>query len=169
MGTPSVAREAARLAVSFGGAAGGCGRVVVAWTLAGGVFAGGFALGALVLGGVVEPGFHLLLAPVLFLGGALVGLGQGLGLALAGRAGGLAVRDALRRAGLGVAAALPLMTLAWVVTAGITVGSTLRDQFRVDRLVVSGGAAVFGLALCGWAALEAFAQIRALYRRCRAP
>ena len=51
----------------FQGPEGACARVVVSWTVGGGVAFGGVVVGVLTVSGLVSPGFHLLAAPVLFL------------------------------------------------------------------------------------------------------
>ena len=124
-------------------------------------------LGMLTLGGYVDPGLHLLVAPMLFLAGTALGFGHGLGLALAGRPRGFSLGRALKESFVAVLLSLPLVAAAWVLTAGITLASTLRSTFYPSRLAVSGVAWLAGTGLCVWAAFEGIRMLRTAHRRCR--
>src|SRR3972149_4533538 len=69
----------------FLGPEGACARVVVSWTVGGGIGFGGVLVGSLTVAGLVAPGLQLLAAPVLFLLGAFLGGVHGALLAVVGR------------------------------------------------------------------------------------
>ena len=152
---------------TFLGPEGGSGRVVVAWTLAGGAGAGGILVGALALAGRSTPGLLVLVGPVLFVLGSLLGMAQGLALGVAGRPPGTSRRTALRRSGLAAALSVPLLPLSWLTSAAITVGSALRVEFRLGWLFVGAVGSLIALGLCLWALREGWVQAGRAYSRCR--
>ena len=141
---------------AFLGDEGAGGRVVCSWMLAGGIAAGGFLIGTLALAGRGNPGLHLLLAPVLFVAGTLLGFFQGIVLAVIGRPADVRVGRAFGRALLAGVLSTPLLPLAWLVSSAITVGSALQAEFRWSWLVVAAGGWIVGVSICAWALVEAW-------------
>ncbi|MDH3269920.1 MAG: hypothetical protein OEN56_01230 [Gemmatimonadota bacterium] len=154
---------------TFTGPAGSVGRVVVSWTLAGGILGGGLLIGALALAGLGGPGLHLLLAPALFLVGSTVGVVLGCVLALTGRGPDVSRGEALRGSLIGAGVAILLLPLGWLISSSITVGTALQVEMRLSWLAVSLGGAGLGLLCCAWAVFEGWAMIKSAYSRCPRP
>jgi hypothetical protein len=150
---------------TFVGPEGLGGRVVASWVLAGGICGGGLLIGALAVLGIGSPGLHLLVAPVLFLAGTVLGLVLGLVLAVLGRPAS-ATRGRALRAGL-FAAGISLLLLppSWLVSCAIVVGAALRMEMRISWLAVSLGGSVVGLLACAWAGLEGWRAVSAMLHR----
>ena len=123
-------------------------------------------IGTLDMMGRGTPGLHLLLAPVLFLSGTLLGLGHAVVLGIASRCDGETRVDVLRRELCAVAVSLPLLGLGWLVASAITVGVAVDGDSRVGFLVVAVIGWVLGLTFCVWAAREGWGALRHAYRRC---
>lgn len=158
-GFPRVAREA------LCGEAARCAAVVVSWSAAGGITAGGLLVGFAALGSPEMAQALLPLTPALFLVGAAGGLVHGSVLAYVGRPPHTSRVEALRAIGTGVVLALPALVVAWVATAWISLTSavlTLRTGATV-ALVVTGWAV--GTAVCCWAALEGWRSFRCAFSR----
>lgn len=147
------------------GAPGSSLRVVLTWTPAGGIACGGVVVGVLTVSGAVSPGFQLLAAPVLFAFGAALGFAHGCVLGVVGRPDCMGCGKALRRSAVGGLLALPLVAAAWVVTAGMSLTAALVRDFRPGVFVLSGGAWLLGLALCGWAGMEGVVAVQRALRR----
>jgi hypothetical protein len=152
---------------TFAGPEGGSGRVVLSWTLAGGAAAGGILTGALAIAGRANPGLLVLVGPVLYVAGTLVGLLHGLVLGVVGRPRHVPRGAALRRSTQAAALSLPLLPVSWLTSAAITVGSAVRVEFRLAWLLVGTVGSLVALALCLWALAEACGQVRRAYGRCR--
>lgn len=142
------------------GPRGAAGRVVLSSILAGGICGGGLLVGVLAMLDRGNPGLHLLLAPVLFLLGTVLGLAQGFVVVLAGRARGAAGPSALRKGLVGVAASVPLLPLSWLVSSSIAVSTALRAEVRASWVAVSAVGTVVGLSVCVWATLECWRMVR---------
>jgi len=149
----------------FRGPEGSCCRVTLSWATAGGVASGGILVGSLTITGLVSPGLQLLVAPVLFLAGALVGAVHGGVLAVAGRPDTLSRAAALRRAVLACVVSVPALGAAWVLTTGISLTAVLTREWRWTWALVAAGAWALGLALCAWAAHEGWQSLRRAFRR----
>lgn len=144
---------------------GACVRLVLSWTLAGGVAGGGIVVGALTITGVVEPGLELLVAPVLFVVGAVLGFLHGAALAVIGRPACLTRRTALRHAAVALLLAIPLLGVGWLVTECIALTAALMTRMRLPWLVLAVAGWIVGLALCAWAAREGWRAVRAAVAR----
>ena len=165
MGPLDVSRYSDAIRRAFLGPGGASLRVVVALTLAGGVFTGGIFLGALALLDRVSPGLHLLVAPALFVAGTAMGLLHSLVLAVIGRPTDTTRFAALRQALVAAVCSLPLVGAAWLVSSAITLGSALRTDFRWSWLLVSGAGWLIGVGLCFWAACETACIVRTTRER----
>ncbi|HKJ01537.1 MAG TPA: hypothetical protein VJ997_03750, partial [Longimicrobiales bacterium] len=149
----------------FLGEDGSCARVVVSWTVAGGIAFGGVVVGILTVSGLVAPGLQLLAAPVLFLLGAFLGGVHGALLAVVGRPRTLARGGAVRKALWGILVAIPALFPAWIVTAGISLSAALVKEWHLSWGILSLGGWMFGLALCAWAGLEGWHALCRAYAR----
>ena len=149
----------------FQGPEGACARVVVSWTVGGGVAFGGVVVGALSVSGLVSPGFHLLAAPVLFLLGAFLGGAHGAILAVVGRPRTLGRGGAVRKALAAVLVAVPALFPAWIVTAGISLSAALVKEWSLWMAMLALLGWLFGLALCAWAAREGWRALCRAYAR----
>ena len=147
------------------GPAGSCARVTLSWTVAGGIAGGGIVVSLLTLAGLVSPGAQLLAAPILFLLGTALGFVHGCSLATVGRPVGLTRGGALRRCLLGGLIAIPAVAFGWIVTAGVSLTAAIVQEFRMSLLVLAAGGWAFGLAFCGWAAVEGVIAVRRAVER----
>ncbi len=145
--------------------AGGGGRLLLSWTMAGGIGAGGVLIGGLALAGVVQPGVHLFAAQALFVVGALAGLAHASALSIAGRPECLTVGGACWRSALAGLFCVPALAVAWVVTAGMTRSAGLLTSWDTSWLIVAVAAWAVGLALCVWAAVEGWQATRRVLSR----
>lgn len=142
---------------------------MLAWTLFGGIFGGGLLIGAHALSGRGTPGLYLLLAPVLFVLGTLLGALHGLALSFMGRGRDVARSQALRRAAAGAGVGLLFLPASWLISAAIVVGVALQSEMRLSWLVVSAGGTLLGMMVGVWACSEGCSMLRAAYRRRQAP
>lgn len=149
----------------FLGPEGVCGRLILSWGVAGGVVAGGVLVGGLVVAGLVSPGFQLLVAPVLFLVGAVLGLVHGGVLAVVGRPPGLGRGRAIGRSLTAALVSIPLILPAYIVTAGVSLTAALVTEWHAGLFVLVALAWSVALALCAWAAREGWAALRRAYAR----
>ena len=145
---------------TFAGPEGAGGRVVSFSILAGGICGGGLLIGTLAMTGRGSPGLHLLLAPVLFLGGSLAGLLLGLGIGVVARPGGVCRSDALKRGALAALMTVPLLPVSWLISSSITVSTALQVERRTSWMVVSAVGAVLGVLICFVALREAVRVFR---------
>jgi hypothetical protein len=142
-------------------------RVVLSWTLAGGVFWGGMVVSVLTVAGLVAPGMQLLAAPVLFILGTVFGIAHGVAIAVIGRPDGVTRLTAFKRAGVGVLLSLPCVVIGWFVTAGITLTAALVADFQLPMFLLALLAWIYGAALCLWATMEAARNTRTALARWR--
>jgi len=149
----------------FPGPRGDCVRLVLSWTMAGGVAGGGMSVGVLTAAGAVNPGFHLLIAPVLFLVGSLLGLAHGGVLAVVARTPEVGRGRAIGWACLAGLMALPLLLPAYVITAGISLTSVVVAEFSPGPFVLMLTAWTAGVAVCAWAAKEGWHAVARAYAR----
>lgn len=162
-----MSRWADTFRTTFYGPEGAGGRVVLSWVLAGGICGGGLLVGALALLGRGSPGLHLLLTPVLFLVGSVLGVAHGFILALAGRSESATRAETARRGLIAVGVSLLLLPLSWLISSSIAVGTALRVELRASWLVVSLGGTFVGLLVCAWALVEGWRMVSAAARRRR--
>ena len=154
-----------RVLGSFRGPDGSCVRVVISWTVGGGIAFGGILVGALTVAGVLVPGFQLLAAPVLFLLGAFLGGVHGAILAVVGRPRDMARGGAVRKSLWAMLVALPALFPAWIVTAGISLSAALMKEWRTSWALLSLGGWILGLAVCAWAGREGWRALCRAYAR----
>jgi len=136
------------------------GRLLLSWTMAGGIAGGGVLIGALALVGAVQPGVHLFAAQALFVVGGVGGLIHASVLSIAGRPDCLSVGGACWRSTLAGLVCIPALGVAWVVTAGMSRSAALLTSWEVSWLVVAVASWAAGLAFCVWAAVEGWQAVR---------
>lgn len=157
--------SAARLIAYFRSREGTCARLVVAWTIAGGIAGGGVLIGMLALTGVVQPGVHLFAAQAVFLVGALWGLFHALVLGALGRPEGMSFGRLSLHSFAGLLLAVPALVAGWIVTAGMTLSAALLTSWKLSWLVVAVGSWIAGLAWCVWAGMEGLPALGRAWRR----
>lgn len=150
---------------AFLGEGGAAGRVVLSCGLSGGIVAGGIVMAAMALTGRFNPGFQLLVAPIVFILGTVLGVLEGGLLALAGRPRGTTAGCCARRTFLGLLVLLALLPVSWLVSSAITVAAALVVEVRPSLVVVASGGLLVGLAVSAWAMAENLALLRAAWGR----
>lgn len=127
------------------------GRLLVAWTMAGGVFFGGLLQAAMA---IIDPG-RSTVDPVaglsLFAFGAVAGFAHGCMLAWFGRPRTVGPRVAARRLAHGWVLTIPGTAVAMFLSLSIAAGPAAFQAGRVSGWIGSVVAAVLALAICVWA------------------
>lgn len=161
--TRSDIRSAIRRSLHGGEAS--CLRVVISWSAAGGITAGGLLVGAAALSSPAMAATLLPLAPFLFLAGALGGLAHGSVLAYLGRPDGVAPTTALAAVGTGILFAIPALAVAWVATAWISLTSAVLTLHALPTSIVTALGWALGLTICAWAVFEGWRASRNAFAR----
>ncbi len=141
------------------------GRVVLSWTMAGGVFAGGFLLSSLLITDPSTSGAALTVSLLLFAMGAAAGFVHGAVLAVLGRRRHEPLREALGEVGVGALWAIPGTAAAGVLTVWI---SMMAVAFMMDSWSIVAGVVVawlLGGAVCVWAASEGWRALTNTFSR----
>jgi len=136
------------------GEAASCARIVVSWTMTGGVAAGGLLIGMTALGSPEEARVLLPLSPVLFVLGAAAGLVHGSALAYVGRPLSTSGRTATASILLSFIVVIPALLAAWVAAAWISLTSAVLTLGRPTTTIVTSLGWLVGIAVCCWAAIE---------------
>ena len=139
---------------AFVGQAARSARVVISWTAAGGITAGGLLIGVAALGSPEMARGLLPLAPVLFLIGAAGGLVHGSILAYLGRPPAVGTAATIGAIGSGVLLSIPALAVAWVATAWISLTSAVVALHVWTTTFVALAGWIVGVAACCWAAVE---------------
>lgn len=139
------------------------GRVLLAWTLAGGIVAGGFLVASVALAGGTSFG-SLSVTPLFVLGG-LAGMVHGGALGYLGRYPHESRVDAMRSAAKGVLVALPAAVMCWGLALIIALSPSFARSRRWDLLAASSFAWVAGIAVSLWAAYEGWRRMRRVFAR----
>jgi hypothetical protein len=95
------------------------GRVIVTWTVGGGLAVGGFLVAAMTLAGQLSGAALLMTAGGLYIIGALLGWAHGAALGFLGRPADMTAREALGKLGMGTVYALPAMTVGFLAAGWI--------------------------------------------------
>lgn len=140
-------------------------RLLLSWTMAGGIAGGGVLIGAFALAGLVEPGAHLFAAQALFLVGAVGGLVHAAALGIVGRPDGLTIGGVCWRLAIASPFVIPAAALAGLITAGMMLSAALLTSWEVSWLVVALLSWAVGLALCAWAGIEGARAVRRFLSR----
>ncbi len=142
-----------------------CARIVVSWAVAGSVAAGGLSLGVTALADPARVQDLLPLAPVLFVLGAGAGLVHGGILAYVGRPPTMTGRAAMAQTGVGVALAIPVLLVAWVATAWISLTAAVLTLRSPGTTVLTLIGWIAGIGACCWAALEGWRALARAFAR----
>lgn len=135
-------------------------RVVVSWSVAGGIAAGGLLIGATALGTPEMAQALLPLTPVLFLVGAVGGALHGSVLAFLGRAEHLSAGTAAKAVVVGLALSLPALVIAWVATAWISLTAAVLALQTWSGAALAATGWVVGTTACCWALMEGWQAFR---------
>lgn len=137
-----------------------CARVVVSWTLAGGITAGGFLLAAMTWGEAKSAGMILPVTPVLFAMGAAAGFAHGSLLAYLGRPPDLLRAAAARTIGYSVVSLVFGIPVAAVLAGWIALGTATTNVPGLGPRAAALAAAVLGSLVLAWAVLEGLKALR---------
>lgn len=132
------------------------GRVQLAWTMAGGVLAGGLLMVLATVTHTMNSGLALYSTSVFFLLGAVLGLVHGLALAVVGRPLRATWTETVSSLGLATLAVVPGVLLAWVTALFISMTPLSLSLGRPLLWVAVAGGWTVGLSICAWAALEGY-------------
>jgi hypothetical protein len=141
------------------------GRVVVTWTLGGGLVVGGFLVAGMTMAGRLSGSGLLLAASALYVIGALLGFGHGAVLGFFGRPADVTAREALRRITLAALYAVPALIVGFLAAGWIAMTSI---AFYIGRPLPLIGAAIgwlVGLGIVTHAALTGAGALRNAYAR----
>jgi hypothetical protein len=141
------------------------GRVVVSWTLGGGLAVGGFLVAGMTLAGRLSGSGLLLAAAALYVIGAVLGFGHGAALGYLGRPTDVSPRQALVQIAMGALYALPALIVGFLAAGWIAMTSVALYIGKPLPLV---GAAVgwfVGLAIVATAATSGVQALRNGYAR----
>jgi hypothetical protein len=135
------------------------GRVVVTWTVAGGVLAGGFLVAAMTLAGRLSGNALLLTSGALYLMGSVLGFMHGSALGFFGR-GDVARRVAVNKMGMAALYAIPVLAIGFIVAGWIAMTTVALYLGKVPALIGAGLGWVAGVAIVlsavgfGWQAVR---------------
>lgn len=141
------------------------GRVLVTWTVAGGVMVGGFLVAGMTLAGRLSGNALLMTAGALYVVGAFLGFAHGAVLGYLGRPADVTGREALARLGLGAVYAIPAATLGFLVAGWIAMTMVAQYLGRTLPLVGAGAGWVAGAVLVVLAAVNGLRALRNAYAR----
>jgi hypothetical protein len=119
------------------------GRVIVTWTVAGGLLVGGFLVAAMTLAGRLSGSGLMLAAAALYGMGALLGFGHGAVLSFFGRPAGMTAREALGRFGMAALYTIPALIVGFLAAGWIAMSAVV---LYIGKPLPMVGAAI------GWAA-----------------
>lgn len=134
-------------------------RVTVAWTMAGGVAAGGFVVAALTLAGRLSANGVLLAAAGMFLLGAAAGFAVGAALGWFGRPADVTEAEATRGLYMAALWALPAMAVAFLATGWIAATVMVVFAGKLVPAVFAGAAWLAGAAMVFGALTEGAAAV----------
>ncbi len=141
------------------------GRVSVAWSLAGGVTAGGLLVTAVSLAGSLSASMASTVATILFVLGAAAGFVHGGLLGYLGRDLSRSRAHAFRGVAFGLLLLLPSAPVVWLFTIllALSVASLGSGRFELQLGAVAGW--MVGLSLCAWAAWEGWLALKVVWAR----
>ncbi len=141
-----------------------CARVVISWTMGGGVTAGGLLMAAVTMQRPETAQAVLPATAVLFALGAAAGLAHGSLLAYLGRPPAVERRSALDTILMALVSLVAGLPVAWVVAAWISLTSSILVG-RAGPVWPAIVAWVGGLVICAWAVLEGSKALGNAFRR----
>jgi hypothetical protein len=141
------------------------GRVIVTWTVAGGLLAGGFLVAGMTLAGRLSGNALLMTAAVLYVAGAVLGFAHGAALGFFGRPTDMPAREALGRVGLAALYAIPAVAVGFLAAGWIAMTTLALYLGRTLPLVGVGAGWVAGAVLVLTAAAYGVKALRNAYGR----
>jgi hypothetical protein len=141
------------------------GRVVVSWTLGGGLAVGGFLVAGMTLAGKLSGSGLLLAAAALYVIGALLGFAHGAALGFLGRPENVTAREATGRIGMAALYALPALIVGFLAAGWIAMTSV---ALYIGKPLPLAGVAVgwlVGLVILLTAAVSGVQALRNAYAR----
>lgn len=141
------------------------GRVVVSWTMAGGILLGGFLVAVMTLSGQLSAFGLFMTASALFVLGALLGFVHSLALGLLGRPEGMTLRQARRDLTLATLYAVPGLVLAWLTTIWVAMTVVALYLGRIGPLLGAATGWLIGAALLSTAGVYGWRALRRAYAR----
>jgi hypothetical protein len=141
------------------------GRVLVTWTVAGGLLVGGFLVAGMTLAGRLSGNALLMTAGALYVVGALLGFAHGAVLGFLGRPADVTTRDALGKIGMAALYAVPAATVGFLVAGWIAMTMIALYLGRALPLIGAAVGWAIGLALLAAAAVYGVRALRNAYAR----
>jgi hypothetical protein len=141
------------------------GRVIVTWTVAGGVAVGGFLVAGMTLGGKLSGGGLMLAAASLYVIGGLLGFMHGAALAFFGRPADMTPREAAGRFGMATLYAIPALIVGFLATGWIAMSAVVLYIGKPLPLVLAGVGWVVGAGLVLAAAANGLTALQNAYAR----
>lgn len=141
------------------------GRVIVTWTVGGGLAVGGFLVAAMTLAGQLSGAALLMTAGGLYVIGALLGWLHGAALGFFGRPADMTAREALSRLAMGTVYALPAMTVGFLAAGWIAMTTVALYLGKTLPMVGVAAGWLVGLAILVVAAVNGVLALRNAYAR----
>jgi hypothetical protein len=141
------------------------GRVIVTWTVAGGLLLGGFLLAGMTLAGRLSANALLMTAGLLYVTGAVIGFTHGAVLGFLGRPSDVTAKQAFARIGMAALYAVPAMTVGFLAAGWIAMTVLAIYLGRTLPLVGVGLGWMVGAVLVGTAAVYGVQALRNAYAR----
>jgi hypothetical protein len=141
------------------------GRVIVTWTVGGGLAAGGFLVAGMTLAGRLSANALLLSALILYGMGAVLGFVHGAALGYFGRPAGVTTKDALARIGMSALYAIPAVIVGFLAAGWIAMTSMALYLGRTLPLVGVAAGWLVGAVVVVVAAVAGLQALRNAYAR----
>jgi hypothetical protein len=141
------------------------GRVIVTWSVAGGLLVGGFLVAGMTLAGRLSANALLTTAGVLYVMGALLGFAHGAALGFLGRPAELTAKQAVGKIGMAAMYAVPALILGFLAAGWIAMTAMALYLDRLLPLVGVGLGWLVGLAMLVLAAMSGAEALKNAYAR----
>jgi hypothetical protein len=141
------------------------GRVLVSWTVAGGLLLGGFLLAGMTLAGRLSANALLMTAGLLYVAGAVLGFTHGAVLGFFGRPADMTAKQAIGRIGMAALYAVPAMTVGFLAAGWIAMTVLAIYLGRTLPLVGVGVGWVVGAVLVATAGVYGVKALSNAYAR----
>jgi hypothetical protein len=141
------------------------GRVIVTWTVAGGLLVGGFLVAGMTLAGRLSGNALLMTAAVLYVMGAILGFSHGAVLGFLGRPADMTMKQALGRVGMAALYAIPAVAVGFLAAGWIAMTTLALYLDRPLPLVGVGLGWLAGALIVVWAAVNGQRALRNAYAR----
>lgn len=130
------------------------GRLVVSWSMGGGIVAGGPLVASVLISGQASSSLLLTMTTILFLIGGGLGLIHALALGYLGRPPSKTGLEALESLLLGVLLAIPGLVLAWLVAVWIAMTAAAFSVGEAGLVIIVSLGWLVGGAICCWGAWQ---------------